>query len=163
MQADLHTGVGTIWTEYQHHRSADLRRQLVIHYLGLVRYVIARMGMQHRDRTLEPSDVMQMGLLGLLSAIDRYNPLAGVKFETFAVPRIRGAIQDELRDIDWLPRAVRARFRSASELERRLSQEAGRDVLDTEVARELNMSVDDLRRVLAPVQLAHRASQWSSR
>jgi RNA polymerase sigma factor for flagellar operon FliA len=160
MQADLDTALGGLWSQYQHSHSADLRRQLVLHYLGLVRYVVARLGMQvhHRDRSLESGDVIQMGVLGLLSAIDRYNPVAGVKFETFAVPRIRGAIIDELREIDWVPRAMRARFRSVSEAERKLSQEAGRDVLDSEVARRLNMSVDDLRKIMAPLQMSPRTS-----
>jgi RNA polymerase sigma factor for flagellar operon FliA len=164
MQTEVDTPVLALWSEYHQTHSADLRRQLVLHYLGLVRYVVARLGMQvhQRDRSLESGDVMQMGVLGLLGAIDRFNHLAGVKFETFAVPRIRGAIIDELREIDWIPRLMRSRFRKISEAERKLSQGAGRDALDLEVARSLNMSLEDFRKALTPAQVAHLPASGAS-
>lgn len=133
-----------LWTEYQRTRSPELKRKLMVRYLELVRYVAGRFAAQIKGRPqgLEQGDLMQCGLIGLLEAIDRFSPAQGVKFETFAAPRIRGAILDELRELDWVPRSVRAATRRADRAAQALSQRAGRDALASEIAQRLAISLE---------------------
>ena len=107
----------SMWEEFQTERSPDLRRKLALQYLNLVRYVVGKFGAPagSSSRALETGDLIQTGVIGLLDAIDRFDPTRGVKFETYAVIRIRGAIQDELRKLDWVPRSVRKKAREAQE------------------------------------------------
>jgi RNA polymerase sigma factor FliA len=104
-----------MWQEYATSKSPELRRELAVHYLNLVRYVVARHGAASASapRMLETRDLVQVGVIGLLDAIERFDPARGVKFETYAVTRIRGTIQDELRKLDWVPRSVRKKARAA--------------------------------------------------
>jgi len=83
-------------------------------YLNLVKYVVAKSAVPPAggSRMLESNDLVQLGMIGLLDAIDRFDPARGVKFETYAVTRIRGSIQDELRKLDWVPRSVRRKMRT---------------------------------------------------
>jgi RNA polymerase sigma factor for flagellar operon FliA len=107
----------SVWEAYARDRSPALKQELVIEYLGLVSYVVAKFQAAYAGDAgmLEAADLEQVGALGLMEAIERYNPVRGVKFETFAVTRIRGAIQDELRRLDWVPRSVRKKAREAAQ------------------------------------------------
>jgi RNA polymerase sigma factor for flagellar operon FliA len=91
-----------LWGQYLQSREVELKRKLVLQYMDLVRYVVSKFGLQQQGRGhgLEYEDVVHFGVLGLLTAIDRFSPSQGVKFETYAVPRIRGSILDELRKLD---------------------------------------------------------------
>ena len=106
-----------MWEDYWRGRSPDLRRKLALQYLNLVKYVVGKCSVSpgSSTRALEKGDLVQVGVIGLLDAIDRFDPLRGVKFETYAVIRIRGAIQDELRKLDWVPRSVRKKAREAQD------------------------------------------------
>lgn len=139
-----------LWREFARTRSADARRRLVLQYLELVRFVAGRFSRQARGghASLEPGDLLQVGVLGLLEAIDRYSPVQGAKFETFAAPRIRGAILDELRHLDWTPRSVRATARRAEQAARAVAQETGREALDAEIAGRLSMSIAEYHQFL---------------
>jgi RNA polymerase sigma factor for flagellar operon FliA len=139
-----------MWGEYLQTRDPDLKRKLVLQYLDLVRYVVSKFGLhqQGRGHGLEYNDIVHFGVLGLLTAIDRFSPTQGVKFETYAVPRIRGAILDELRKLDWVPRSVRETSRRVGKAAHDLMQQNGREPLDEEIAGKLSMSVEEFRKMV---------------
>jgi RNA polymerase sigma factor FliA len=140
-----------LWREFEETRSIQLRRQLVVQYLDLVRYVVSKFNLQYQGRAqgLDYNDVVHFGVLGLLGALDRYTSVHGVKFETYAVPRIRGAILDELRKLDWVPRSVRESSRRVGQATHQVAQERGREPVDVEVASRLSMSVEEYHRLVA--------------
>src|SRR3990172_74625 len=98
------------WEAYRHTADPAVRQQLLNHYLPLVRNVAGRMALGF-PKSVEVSDLISTGVIGLIEALKNFDPDRGVKFETFAVPRIRGAILDELRSLDWVPRSTRAKAR----------------------------------------------------
>ncbi len=102
-----------IWQSYIEHKSPELRRQIVERYRGLVKSVVVKYIVPFRsgDNILTEDDLEQIAMMGLLEAIDRFDPSRGFKFETYASSRIQGAIQDELRKIDWMPRSSRKQHR----------------------------------------------------
>jgi RNA polymerase sigma factor for flagellar operon FliA len=122
----------------------------VVQYLDLIRYVVARLGRVSAaaGRALEQEDLLQYGVLGLMNAIDRFSPAAGVKFETYAIPRIRGAILDEVRNLDWVPRSVRANARRIEHAAERVVQEVGREAAEQEIAGKLEISIEEFQKIL---------------
>ncbi len=136
-----------LWNQFCRCRSAEIKSRLVSRYLYLVRFVVSRFGLQVPGRMLglEREDMVQYGVLGLVHAIDRFSPDCQVKFETFAVPRIRGAILDELRKVDWVPRSVRAGRRKRALAADRIAQETGREPVEEEMAERLEMTLEEYR------------------
>src|SRR5437588_1617489 len=96
------------WVRYAAERDPALREQLILQYAPLVKYVVGRLAIM-LPRVMDGDDVLSAGSLGLIEAIDRFDPTTGVKFETYAISRIRGSIIDELRALDWIPRSARQR------------------------------------------------------
>ncbi len=139
-----------LWGRFLQSRDVELKRKLVLQYLDLVRYVVNKFGLQQQGRGhgLEYDDVVHFGVLGLLTAIDRFQPSQGVKFETYAVPRIRGAILDEMRKLDWVPRSVREAARKVGKAVHEVMQESGREPLDEEIAGKLSMSLEEFRKMV---------------
>lgn len=139
-----------LWGQFLQTHEAGLKRKLVLQYLDLVRYVVSKFGLQQQGRRhgLEYDDVVHFGVLGLLTAIDRFSPSQGVKFETYAVPRIRGAILDEMRKLDWVPRSVRETTRKIGKAANDVMQEHGREPLDEEIASKLSMSIEDFQKMV---------------
>ena len=139
-----------LWGQFLQTHEAGLKRKLVLQYMDLVRYVVSKFGLQQQGRGhgLEYNDVVHFGVLGLLTAIDRFSPSQGVKFETYAVPRIRGAILDEMRKLDWVPRSVRETTRKVGKAAHEVMQEHGREPLDEEIAGKLFMSIEEFRKML---------------
>jgi RNA polymerase sigma factor for flagellar operon FliA len=138
------------WRRYLQDQDPDVRQQLLNRYLPLVRNVAGRMAINF-PRSVELCDLINTGVIGLIEAFRNFDPERGVKFETYAVPRIRGAILDELRSLDWVPRSTRAKAR---EIERALlafENEYGRPPTDEELAAELGMTVNDLHLSLEDV------------
>jgi len=138
------------WERYLKDRDPDARRKLLNRYLPLVRNVAGRMAINF-PRSVELCDLINTGVIGLIEAFRNFDPERGVKFETYAVPRIRGAILDELRSLDWVPRSTRAKAR---EIERALlgfENAHGRPPSDEELAKALNLSVDELHLSLEDV------------
>lgn len=136
-----------LWQEYKRTTERGTRDQLIVLYSPLVKYVAARVAVglpQHVDS----ADLVSYGIIGLIDAIDRFDPVRQVKFETYAIPRIRGAIIDELRAIDWVPRSVRAKARALEQAYATLEATLLRTPTDAEVAAELDMSEKDLQDVL---------------
>lgn len=131
------------WNRYQRDPNPELRQKLLKQYLPLVRNVASRMAMGF-PRSVELSDLINTGVIGLTEAFANFDPERGVKFETYAVPRIRGAILDELRALDWVPRSTRAKSREIDRAFSSLEHELGRPPENMELARKLNISMDEL-------------------
>jgi RNA polymerase sigma factor for flagellar operon FliA len=142
--------VPPLWEAFVADRSPAAKRALVVQYLDLIRYVVARLGRVSAvaGRALEQEDLLQYGVLGLMNAIDRFSPAAGVKFETYAIPRIRGAILDEVRNLDWVPRSVRANARRIEHAAERVVQEVGREAAEQEIAGKLEISIEEFQKIL---------------
>ena len=104
-------GVDALWAEYKKTGARALRDQLIVHYAPVVKYVAGRVSVG-LPRHVDEADLASYGIIGLIDAIERFEPLRKIKFETYAIPRIKGAIIDELRSIDWVPRSVRAKARA---------------------------------------------------
>jgi RNA polymerase sigma factor for flagellar operon FliA len=132
-----------LWRKYKSTDSDRAREQLVVAYSPLVKYVAGRMS-SGLPAHVEEADLISYGLIGLINAIERFDIYREIKFETYAITRIKGAIIDELRALDWVPRSVRARARA---IERRLH----RTPSDEEMARELELSVDEFQESLIKI------------
>ncbi len=142
-----------LWQRFLAVGDPEAREQLIVVYAPLVKYVAGRVG-SGMPQNVDLGDLTSYGMFGLIDAIERFDPGRGAKFETFAIPRIRGAILDELRSLDWVPRSVRSKARTLEETIHRLEAELGRAPTDEEVAGELGISLDDLHRMLDDVAAA---------
>jgi RNA polymerase sigma factor for flagellar operon FliA len=150
--ADVEAGIVALWQAYRRNRDATLRDRLVLYYAPLVKYVAGRVG-TGLPAHVDIADLVQSGVFGLWDAIDRFEPERGLKFETYAMQRIRGAILDELRAQDWVPRTVRSRAREVERALERLETRLQRSATDAEVAAELGITVAELRDLYAQLQL----------
>lgn len=132
-----------LWTEYSRTKAADLREKLIIEYAPLVKLVAGKLSM-YLGNNVEFDDLVGYGVFGLIDAIDKFDYGKGVKFETYASLRIRGAVLDQIRKMDWIPRTVRQKQKLLDNAYRKIEAETGRLATDEELARELNMSEDEL-------------------
>jgi RNA polymerase sigma factor for flagellar operon FliA len=139
-----------IWESYKKTKDPDTREKLLQEYLPLVRNVASRMAIGF-PKSVEYNDLVNTGVIGLIEAFNNYDPGRGVKFETYAVPRIRGAILDELRALDWVPRSTRAKSREIERAMTKLENELGRSPSETELARQMKISTKDLVSALGAV------------
>ena len=146
-----------LWDRYVATRDPDVREQLILHYAPLVKYVAGRVAVG-MPASVEHADLVSYGIFGLMDAIEKFDPDKGFKFETYAVTRIRGAIIDELRSVDWVPRSVRARARQLEAAMQRLENELHRSPTDDELADELGWSLDELQDTLARVSMTSVAA-----
>jgi len=135
--------VGDLWRAYKSNRDKPGRDRLILTYAPLVKYVAGRLG-AGLPAHVDESDLVSYGLLGLIDAIERYDPDRDVKFETYAIQRIRGAIIDELRSMDWVPRSVRSRARDIERAIGQLEAQLLRPPTDDEIAKKLGVSTDEL-------------------
>lgn len=144
--------VDRLWREYKESGSRELRDRLILHYSPLVKFVAGRVGVG-LPQNVEQADLMSYGMFGLIDAIDKFDLERGFKFETYAISRIKGAIIDELRSIDWVPRSVRAKARDIERVYSKLENQLKRTPDDTEVAEELGISLDELNDTLSRISL----------
>ena len=142
--------VGPLWDEYKANGDQDLRDRLIVHYSPLVKFVAGRVG-AGLPKSVDQSDLVSYGIFGLIDAIDKFEPERGFKFETYAINRIKGAILDELRALDWVPRSVRARAREIERSLAELEHREQRSVSDDELAAHMGKEVDSLRGDLAEI------------
>ncbi len=139
-----------LWQEYRRNRDEKLRDRLILTYAPLVKYVAGRLG-SGLPAHVEEGDLVSYGLLGLIGAIERYDPDRDVKFETYAIARIKGSIIDELRALDWVPRSVRARARDIERAVAELESKLGRAPNDDEIAAKLGLTEDELEDSLTEI------------
>ena len=139
-----------LWRRYRETRDQGIRDRLIVGYSPLVKYVAGRLG-SGLPAHVDEQDLVSYGLLGLIGAIERFDPDRDVKFETYAIARIRGAIIDELRALDWVPRSVRSRARDIERAITALEAKLGRAPTDEEIAQRLGVSGDELEESLAEI------------
>ena len=128
-----------IWEEYKRTHDPHLRDRLILTYAPLVKYVAGRLG-TGLPAHVEEGDLVSYGLLGLMNAIERYDPGRDTKFETYAISRIKGSIIDELRSLDWVPRSVRSRSREIERAIAELEHKLHRAPTDEEIAAHIGIS-----------------------
>jgi len=139
-----------LWRRYKSTGDDRARERLVVAYSPLVKYVAGRMS-SGLPAHVEEADLISYGLVGLISAIERFDLSREIKFETYAIMRIKGAIIDELRSMDWVPRSVRARARELERANAKLENSLQRTPTDAEIAAELGITVDELNESLIAI------------
>jgi len=140
----------TLWLQYRKTADQGLRDRLILTYAPLVKYVAGRLG-SGLPAHVDEGDLVSYGLLGLIGAIERYEPDRDVKFETYAIARIKGAIIDELRAMDWVPRSVRSRAREIERAISALEAKLGRAPGDEEIAKKVGITVEELEESLTDI------------
>jgi len=139
-----------LWRRYKQGGDASARERLVVAYSPMVKFVAGRLGAGLPSH-VDDSDLISYGLMGLIGAIERFEPERGIKFETFAMTRIRGAIIDELRSLDWVPRSVRSRAREIEAAQSKLEHQLQRAPSEAELAAQLNLTEEELRSSLLEI------------
>nr|WP_198048352.1 FliA/WhiG family RNA polymerase sigma factor [Saccharomonospora iraqiensis] len=150
--AEAESTIAALWREFGRSPDQRVRDRLVLHYAPLVKYVAGRVGTGLPSH-VDVSDLVQSGIFGLVDAIEKFDPERGLRFETYAMQRIRGAILDDLRAQDWVPRVIRSRAREVERAHDRLGARLRRTPTDSEVAAELGVSVRELRDLYGQLRL----------
>jgi RNA polymerase sigma factor for flagellar operon FliA len=143
-----------LWADYKSSGARELRDKLIVRYSPLVKYVAGRVsvGLPH---TIEQCDLVSYGIFGLIDAIEKFDLSRAIKFETYAISRIKGAIIDELRAIDWIPRSVRSKAREVEKAYAALEARLHRSPSEREVAAELDIGLDELHAVFSQVSFVN--------
>ncbi len=136
-------GKQKLWEDYAKKKTPELQEKIIIEYAALVKLVAGRLSM-YLGYNVEYDDLVGYGTFGLIDAVDKFDFTKGVKFETYASLRIRGAILDQIRKMDWIPRSIRQKQRKIDMAYQSLEQKYGRSASDDEIATELEISVDEL-------------------
>jgi RNA polymerase sigma factor FliA len=144
-----------LWQRYhqQHHSNTDTENELVQKYLPLVSTVMGRLAMTLPDH-VDHDDLYSVGLIGLLQAMRNYNPACGTSFETYARVRIRGAMLDELRRMDWVPRTIHEKARKLKEVLSGLEQKLGETPTELQMAKAMNLSLTEYNELLDEIRPA---------
>ena len=150
MSTESATVVAALWDDYKAHGTVEARERLILNYAPLVKFVAGRVA-SGLPQSVDQSDLVSYGIFGLIDAIDKFEPERGWKFETYAISRIKGAIIDELRSIDWVPRSVRTKAREVERAYSKLEGELHRTPEESEVAAEMGISQDDLATTLSQI------------
>jgi RNA polymerase sigma factor FliA len=149
MVTRVHEDIGSVWVEFKKDlENQTLRNILIENYLPLVRYNAERVWSKLPDG-VDLNDLMSAGVFGLIDAIEAFDMERGVKFETYCVPRIRGAMLDELRTMDWVPRLVRSKASKVEAARKEAEAELGRPPSDSEVAQKLQMPLEEYEKMKA--------------
>ncbi|MDR2578365.1 MAG: FliA/WhiG family RNA polymerase sigma factor [Chitinispirillales bacterium] len=143
-------GLDNLWREFKETGSKVAKDKLLVEYSHIVKYTVQRLAV-NLPPSVDRGDLYGAGILGLIKAVDSFDPERGFKFETFAGHKIRGAILDELRALDWVPRSVRQKARDLQKVFIRLENRLGRSPYDDEVCKELGMSIDEYEQMLSDV------------
>ena len=138
--------IDQVWEQFYKTGDTHFRNLLMEHYRPLVKYTAERLRSKLPEK-VELDDLISAGIFGLMDAIDAFDPTRGVKFETYCSPRVRGAILDELRSMDWVPRLVRARAHQLTKAIHSLETHLGRKPTEKETAEELDMNIDEFSRL----------------
>src|SRR6478672_11865598 len=143
-----------LWEEFKETGDQNLRERLILHYSPLVKYVAGRVGVG-LPPNIEQADLVSYGIFGLIDAIEKFDLERAIKFETYAISRIKGAIIDELRSIDWIPRSVRYKAREVEKAYAALEAKLHRSPTEGEVAEELGIKLEELHQIFSQVSFVN--------
>ena len=143
-----------LWVDFKAEGTQPLRERLILHYAPLVKYVAGRVGVG-LPPNIEQADLVSYGIFGLIDAIEKFDIERAIKFETYAISRVRGAIIDELRAIDWIPRSVRFKAREVEKAYAELEAELHRTPSEAEVAGKLEITLPDLHAIFGQVSFVN--------
>jgi len=146
-----------LWRKYSLSKDADIREKLILEYSHLVKYIAGRLNIYFAS-SVEYDDLVGFGVFGLIDAIDKFDVSKGVKFETYASLRIRGAIIDSVRELDWVPRSLRQKSKELEKIYAEIENELGRSASDSEVAGRLGITLDDFYKLLNEANLSSMIS-----
>lgn len=132
-----------LWKDYENTKAVIAREKLILEYTGLVKIIAGRLSI-YLGYHVEYDDLVSYGIFGLIDAIDKFDLNKGIKFETYASLRIRGAILDQIRKMDWIPRTLRQKCRKIESAQQKIMERSGKVVNDEELAKELNISLEEL-------------------
>jgi RNA polymerase sigma factor for flagellar operon FliA len=152
--AEAEVALRELWVDFKATGDQALRERLILHYSPLVKYVAGRVGVG-LPPNIEQADLVSYGIFGLIDAIEKFDLERAIKFETYAISRIRGAIIDELRAIDWIPRSVRYKAREVEKAYAALEGRLHRTPTEPEVAEEMGISLDDLHQIFSRVSFVN--------
>ncbi len=142
----MDTNMYAMWQQYKRSGDRRLRNEIIMHYKPVLESVVGQMAHKYHEY-YEFDDILGYGMIGLIDAIEKFDHQKGIKFQTYASIRIRGAIIDEVRKQDWIPRNVRQNHTSITEAEDKLNMELGRTPTYEELSEQLNMPTDKIARV----------------
>ena len=165
MRQDSRSDVSALWSAFKQQGDLDAREQLILNYSPLVKYVAGRIS-SNLPKNVDSGDLVSYGIFGLIDAIEKFDLERGIKFETYAIARIKGAILDELRAMDWVPRSVRSRAREIEKAYIALETKLRRVPSDDEVAEEMGVTNQELQAIYTKLSYASVVSfeeLWSSR
>ncbi|HEX3011077.1 MAG TPA: FliA/WhiG family RNA polymerase sigma factor [Syntrophomonadaceae bacterium] len=145
--------LGILWAQYKENDKMEARDELIIHYAHIVKYVANRLAI-NLSSVVEKDELVSYGIEGLIDAIEKFDPQRNIKFETYAITRIRGAMIDGLRAMDWVPVSVRQKSKELEKVYAQLEYRLGRAATDSEVADELGISLENLASMLKEVAAA---------
>jgi RNA polymerase sigma factor for flagellar operon FliA len=153
-RAEIESAIAELWREFKASKEERLRERLILHYSPLVKYVAGRVGVG-LPPNIEQADLVSYGIFGLIDAIEKFDLDRAIKFETYAISRIKGAIIDELRAIDWIPRSVRYKAREVEKAYAALEAKLHRSPTEAEVAEELGIKLEDLHTIFSQVSFVN--------
>jgi RNA polymerase sigma factor for flagellar operon FliA len=151
---DAEAALRELWHEFKATGEGHLRERLILHYSPLVKYVAGRVGVG-LPPNIEQADLVSYGIFGLIDAIEKFDLERAIKFETYAISRIRGAIIDELRAIDWIPRSVRYKAREVEKAYAALEAKLHRTPTEPEVAQEMGITLEELHQIFSRVSFVN--------
>lgn len=137
------TKADKLWLDYNDTRDSNIKEKIIEKYIPLIKHIVNRLAIS-LPSYIDTDDLISYGMFGLLQAIDRYDASKGVKFETYAYSRIRGAIIDELRKLDWVPQSIRKKAKLIQQTYEELEQKFGHAVTDEDICKHLNISKEEL-------------------
>ena len=149
--------IAQLWADFKAGADRSSRDRLILHYSPLVKFVAGRVAVG-LPQNVEQADLISYGVFGLIDAIEKFEPDRGFKFETYAIARIKGAIMDELRSIDWVPRSVRAKARAVETAYTKLESELHRSPTDAELSDALDLDETQLHATLSQISLVGLAA-----
>jgi RNA polymerase sigma factor for flagellar operon FliA len=153
-RAEIEAAIAVLWKDYKASKDEKLRERLILHYSPLVKYVAGRVGVG-LPPNIEQADLVSYGIFGLIDAIEKFDLERAIKFETYAISRIKGAIIDELRSIDWIPRSVRYKAREVEKAYAALEAKLHRSPTEAEVAEELGIKLEELHTIFSQVSFVN--------
>jgi RNA polymerase sigma factor FliA len=152
--ATVDAALADLWRSFKNTADSALRERLILHYSPLVKYVAGRVGVG-LPPNIEQADLVSYGIFGLIDAIEKFDISRAIKFETYAISRIKGAIIDELRAIDWIPRSVRYKAREVEKAYAALEARLHRTPTEVEVAGELGIALEELHTIFSQVSFVN--------